>query len=225
MIDLIQLFRGRKYKISALKKFGFKERGGQYFYSENILDGQFEVRVKINNEGVSATVYDLLAGDNYYLHTVEGAAGGFVAQVREEYERIIGDISEKCFEKGSSFSCDVSRAVVAYAKKTYRSDLEFLWKDDDNAILRRRDNKKWYAVFMKVAWEKLGLSGEGKAEIVDLMAPREEIARLVDGKNYLPGWHMNKKTWITIPLDGRVPAEVVCWVLDLSYVLAKKGSV
>jgi predicted DNA-binding protein (MmcQ/YjbR family) len=220
MLDLTQIFRGRKYKASALKTYGFTLKNGEYCYAESILDGQFEVRVRVNGEGVFVSVFDLSFGDNYFLHTVEGASGGFVGEVRAEYERIVSDISDKCFEKAAPFACDAAKAVVAYAKKTYRSDLEFLWKDDENAILRRRDNKKWYAVFMKVEWKKLKLSGEGKAEIVDLLAPREEIARLVDGKNYLGGWHMNKKSWITVPLDGRVPAEVICWLLDMSYSLA-----
>jgi predicted DNA-binding protein (MmcQ/YjbR family) len=222
MSDLTEIFRGRKYKASALKTYGFTLRGGVYCYAENILDGQFEVRVRVGKEGVSATVFDLFADDNYYLHTVEGASGGFVGEVRGEYERILYDISDKCFERATPFVCETAKAVVAYAKKTYHSQLEFLWKDDDNAILRRKDNKKWYAVFMKVGWEKLKLEGEGKAEIVDLLAPKEEIDRLVDGKNYLRGWHMNKKSWITVPLDGRVPAEVICWLLDMSYTLAAK---
>lgn len=43
-----------------------------------------------------------------------------------------------------------------------REELEFLWpKSPDNAIFRRPDNKKWYAVLLTVQKEKLGhhLSG------------------------------------------------------------------
>ena len=32
---------------------------------------------------------------------------------------------------------------------------------------------------------------------------------------------MNKKHWITLPLDGTLPAEEICAMLDTSYALAK----
>jgi predicted DNA-binding protein (MmcQ/YjbR family) len=31
---------------------------------------------------------------------------------------------------------------------------------------------------------------------------------------------MNKQSWITVVLDGRVNAEVICWLLDMSFDLA-----
>ena len=37
-----------------------------------------------------------------------------------------------------------------------------------------------------------------------------------------PGWHMNKKNWYTIILDGRIQTEEVCTRIDESYRLAKK---
>ncbi|MDE7400427.1 MAG: MmcQ/YjbR family DNA-binding protein, partial [Clostridia bacterium] len=35
-------------------------------------------------------------------------------------------------------------------------------------------------------------------------------------------YHMNKKHWLTIPLDGTVPIGEICSRLDQSYILAKK---
>jgi predicted DNA-binding protein (MmcQ/YjbR family) len=185
------------------------------------LDGQFIIKVTVT-DCVSAEVYDVFAEDNYYLHIVEGAEGSFVGQVRGEYESLLQQISSTCFKPPFVFG-DVGKTVAAYAKKNYHSNLEFLWKDDDkDAILRRNDNKKWYAVFMCIARKKLGIEGEGEIAIVDVRAPQEELARLIDGKNYFKAWHMNKRNWLTVPLDGRVNAEVVCWLLDMSYQLAAK---
>jgi predicted DNA-binding protein (MmcQ/YjbR family) len=221
MLNITQLFKGRKKKISALKTYGFKARKGGYYYAESILDGQFEVRVTVADDNVSAEVYDVFAECNYYLHTVEDASGGFVGSVRAEYERILQDISDKCFEKAVPYAGEITRQIMAYAKATYGGKPEYLWEDDDSAIIRRKDNKKWYALFMKIEKSKLGIEGDGKIEILDIRAPKEEIARLVDKKNYFGGWHMNKKSWITVPLDGRVNTEVICWLVDISYELAK----
>jgi predicted DNA-binding protein (MmcQ/YjbR family) len=168
-------------------------------------------------------VYDELAEDNYYLHLVEEASGGFVGQIRAEYENLLEQLSATCFKPAFVFG-DVGKTVAAYAKSKYFSNLEFLWKDDvKDAILRRKDNKKWYAVLMCVQRKKIGLDGDDEIAIIDLRAPKEELARLIDGVNYFKAWHMNKQNWLTIPLDGRVTAEVICWFLDISYTLAKKN--
>ena len=37
-----------------------------------------------------------------------------------------------------------------------------------------------------------------------------------------PGWHMNKKTWYTVILDGSVSTADICRRIDDSYALAKK---
>jgi predicted DNA-binding protein (MmcQ/YjbR family) len=212
-------FSGREYIPSKLKEYGFKRKKEGYFYTKPILDGQFEVNVVVTSDNVTVDVYDVFAEDNYYLHLVEDASGGFVGQVRSEYENLINDIGAHCFKPAFVFG-EVGKAVVKYAGKRYHSELEFLWKEDDCAILRRKANKKWYAVFMCVQRKKLGIEGEEKIAIVDLRAPKSDIARLVDNKNYFKAWHMNKQSWITIPLDGRVSPEVINWLLDMSYDIA-----
>ena len=39
--------------------------------------------------------------------------------------------------------------------------------------------------------------------------------RLKEG--FFPAYHMNKEKWITIFLDGTVPKNEICDLLDLSY--------
>ncbi|KPU44392.1 hypothetical protein OXPF_20110 [Oxobacter pfennigii] len=38
-----------------------------------------------------------------------------------------------------------------------------------------------------------------------------------------PGYHMNKKHWNTVILDGGIPDEKICWMIDMSYELVLKG--
>ena len=75
---------------------------------------------------------------------------------------------------------------------------------------------------MNLPPQKLGLSGEGKLDIIDLRAAADDIARLVDEEAYFPGYHMNKSHWVTLCLDGRTAAEEICRRLDESYRLAGK---
>ena len=52
-----------------------------------------------------------------------------------------------------------------------------------------------------------------------------ELAELLRGKYdaVTPGYHMNKRHWNTIVLDGSVPSSEVAELLDLSYTLVVKG--
>ncbi len=50
----------------------------------------------------------------------------------------------------------------------------------------------------------------------------EDIDALVDGKKYLPGYHMNKRHWVTICLDGSTCQEEIFCRIAESFALALK---
>lgn len=47
--------------------------------------------------------------------------------------------------------------------------------------------------------------------------PEEALERRARYDSVQPGYHMNKKHWITAPLDGSVPYSEVCAWIDDSY--------
>lgn len=99
----------------------------------------------------------------------------------------------------------------------------FLWKKfQNNAIFRRADTNKWYAAILTVKKKKLGIDSDGEIEIIDLRGKPIDIIQIVDGKKYLPGYHMNKNNWFTICFDGSVSTKEICNLIDESYVLANK---
>lgn len=85
-----------------------------------------------------------------------------------------------------------------------------------------RGNAKWYAAILTVKVEKLGLTDDCMLEVIDLRGEPEFVARIPDGERFFPGYHMNKKHWFTVLLDGSVPDDEICRLLDESYVLAAK---
>ena len=113
--------------------------------------------------------------------------------------------------------------AAEYMRGKYGSELEFLWEDTpDCAICRRSDSKKWYAVFMVVKRGKLkGCAGdpEAEVEIINLRLPPEELPERVDGENFFPAYHMNKKDWVSVRADG-VPERLLFRMIDVSYALA-----
>lgn len=213
----------RKVNVEKLLKFGFVQTGKEYCYNADLLEGQFKLSVIVSDKGVLSTkVVDLSSGELYTLHLIDGVTGSFVGKIKEEYDEILQSISEKCFER-DVFKSDYTKKVIEFARNEYRDELEFLWeKFSDNAVLRRKDTSKWYAAILTVSRDKFGLEGSGKVEVIDLRMPPEELVKLVDNKKYFPGYHMNKKHWLTIILDGSVPIKEISERIRVSYALAKK---
>ncbi len=217
-------FNDKSANSDKLIKYGFEKSDGKYVYGTFICDNQFKLTVTVyGKDKVSTELYDTAAEDIYTLHLVEDAAGAFVGRVRAEYEKVLKDISDSCFEL-DVFRSECSRKVISYARDSFGDELEFLWeRDKECAVLRRKDNRKWYAVFMIIPANKLGLDGGIRVEIIDVRIAPEELPSTVDGKRFFAGYHMNKKHWLTIVMDGSVPAEEVFKYLNESYNLAKRG--
>ncbi|MCL1824797.1 MAG: MmcQ/YjbR family DNA-binding protein [Betaproteobacteria bacterium] len=216
------LFKKRKVNIQHLVSFGFtKQQDGKYAYSTEIVDGQFQMIVVITEAGdVNATLIERDSEEEYVLHRVSGASGSFVGKVKEEYEGILNFISTKCFDP-DVFKSEYAKKVIQYARDSYEDELEFLWQRfSDNAILRRKDTNKWYAALLVLSKRKLGLDSDEIIEILDLRMNPEDAEIVLDGCKYFPGYHMNKKHWFTICLDGSVPLEEIYQRIDASYALS-----
>lgn len=218
---LQQIFSDRRADPEKLRAYGFRETDGAYLYVQPLLNGAFTLRVRVCADGADACLIDAATDEPYTLFLVEDAQGSFIGEVRAAYCDALSAVAEACFAK-TVFQSGYSESMIEYARNTYGDELEFLWeKSPKNAILRRKDNRKWYAALLTVSRSKLGAFPDEEIEVLDLRAAPEAIPDMVDGKRVFAGYHMNKKHWITLPLDGTLPAEEICAMLDTSYALAK----
>ncbi len=83
-----------------------------------------------------------------------------------------------------------------------------------------KDNNKWYGALLIAQKSKIGIEEEGSIEIIDLLLEPEKIEKIVDNYRYFAGYHMNKKHWITIKLDGSVNINEIYELIDNSYNLS-----
>lgn len=223
-MDIIKtIFEKKSADFEKLAAYGFSKSADIYSYCTALSESGFEMRVSITRQGsVSAAVIDSVSNELYTLHLANDAVGNFVGRIKEEYEHILTDIADKCFEP-DVFKSLQAKEIITYVQKTYDNELEYLWKRfPDNAILRRKDSQKWYAALLTVSKRKLGIDSDELVEIIDLRIKPEKIIELIDNIRYFPGYHMNKKNWYTIILDGSVPIKEICERLDASYKLAVK---
>lgn len=115
--------------------------------------------------------------------------------------------------------------VFDYVKKKYKTEPDYPWFDN-NAVLRHADNSKWYGLVMAVGREKLGLSGGGTVDVVNVKCDPVLAGSLRMREGFHPAYHMNKEKWLTIRLDGSVPEDEIKSMIDFSYGLTenkKKG--
>ncbi len=217
------MFEDKKTDFDKLLNYGFKKNQGKYVYKTKLLDGEFFLTIYVTDETrVTTEVVEVSTGELYTLHLIKGANGSFVGKIREEYETVLQDIENKCFYK-DVFKSPYTKQVIEFVRKEYGDEPEYLWeKFPDNAVLRRKDTSKWYAAILTVKKEKLGLEGSEKVEVIDLRMNPQEQALLVDNKTYFAGYHMNKKHWLTIILDGSVGLEEIYTRIRTSYSLAVK---
>lgn len=113
-------------------------------------------------------------------------------------------------------------ALLDYALSRYGAEPEYLWANlPDAYVLRHQNNRKWFAVGMAVPREKMGLSGEGSVEVLDLKCGPLLGGSYVGRPGILPAYHMNKEHWLSLLLDGTADDGDIRELLEISYDLTK----
>lgn len=75
---------------------------------------------------------------------------------------------------------------------------------------------------MDVSRKKLGLSGDGSVDILNVKCDPLMIGSLLKESGILPAYHMNKANWITVLLDNSASDEHIKMLLDISYTMTLK---
>ncbi|BEO95645.1 MmcQ/YjbR family DNA-binding protein [Fusobacterium nucleatum] len=222
MREVKDLIKDKKIDLKRLEKFGFKLINKSYCYHTSLLKNQFKMSVKISlDNSIFTEIIDTETNEPYVLHLLEMKRSGYSEKVYKVYSQILEKIQKECFED-EIFKANYTKEIVAYIKNKYRDELEFLWeKSPKNAVVRRKSSKKWYAVILTVSKRKLNLDSDEIIEVINLHNRVEEIEKLIDNKKYFLAYHMNKKHWCTICLDGTVELKEIYKLIDISYELAE----
>ena len=222
MREITNFIKDKKIDFKKLEEFGFELIDNSYYYQTLLLKNQFKMSVKISlDNSIFTEIIDTETNEPYILHLLEIKRSGYSEKVYKEYSEVLEKIKKECFED-EIFKANYTKEIVAYIKNKYGDELEFLWeKSPKNAVVRRKSSKKWYAVILTVSKRKLNLDSDEIIEVINLHNIVEEIKKLIDNKKYFPAYHMNKKYWCTICLDGTVEVKEIYKLIDISYELAK----
>ena len=95
--------------------------------------------------------------------------------------------------------------------------------DFDTTVLRHTDTGKWFGIIMNICGNKVGLDSDIRVDVLNVKCkPEDTFTAREISSGIIPAYHMNKKHWLTILLDGSVPNEQIAQILNISYELTKK---
>ena len=217
---MFEIFKSYQLNQEKAHAFGFVENSGVWTYSCQILQGDFVMAVSVVDGNLSFQVFDQETGDLYPQVHMESFKGSFVASVREACLEILYQIRKACFDV-QDFICPQTKRIMAQVQEKYGNQLEYLWeKSPDTAVLRHEGNQKWYAVLMRIPWDKLEKGREGLVEAVNIK--HNQVADLLSQKGIYPAFHMNKRYWISLALDDSLSDDEVLDLLEISWNLTLK---
>ncbi|BAV79766.1 hypothetical protein SNAG_0890 [Streptococcus sp. NPS 308] len=217
MFDIFKSYQFNQEKANA---YDFIENEGVWSDTFQILDGDFVMTVSITTDNVSFQVFDQETGDLYPQVHMESMRGTFVGSVRQACLEILYQIRKACFDV-QDFICPQTKRIIAQVQEKYGDQLEYLWeKSPDTAVLRHEDSQKWYAVLMRIPWDRLDKAREGQVEAVNLK--HDCVADLLSQKGIYPAFHMNKRYWISLALDDSLSDNEVLDLLEISWNLTLK---
>lgn len=216
------IFQRKKCNLERMSAYGFIIKDEKRIYETNIIDGTFKLSVLIAENGnVDTNLIEIENSEPYVLYKTN-ATGAYVGKVRSAVEAVLIDIANTCYDS-SIFKTNQAQMAIEYVRKKYGDEPEFLWtKSPNNAVLRRKDSRKWYAAILTVSGRKIGLNTDKIVEIIDLRMKADDRDNILSREHYYPGWHMNKKSWYTLVLDDCVADEEIKLRITESYELARK---
>ena len=110
---------------------------------------------------------------------------------------------------------------LEYCLDTYGTAPDYPFDDlHESAVLRHMDNRKWYAIVMKVSRRKFGFDSDEMIDVVNLKLPTEMFGSFGAADGVYPAYHMNKLHWISVLLPD-APDDIIQFLVNVSFEATK----
>ena len=104
---------------------------------------------------------------------------------------------------------------------SYRTSPDYPFDEDfETAVFRHSDNRKWYAIVMRVSRRKFGLDSDEVIDVVNLKLPTEMFGSFGVSDGVYPAYHMNKLHWISVLLPD-APDDIIKFLVNASFEATK----
>ena len=104
---------------------------------------------------------------------------------------------------------------------TYGTSPDYPFDEDfETAVLRHSDNRKWYAIVMRVSLRKFGFDSDEVIDVVNLKFPTEMFGSFGAADGVYPAYHMNKLHWTSVLLPD-ASDDIVQFLVNVSFEATK----
>ena len=109
----------------------------------------------------------------------------------------------------------------SYCLNTYSTSPDYPFDEDfETAVLRHADNRKWYAIVMRVSRHKFGFESDEVIDVVNLKLLTEMFGSFGASDGVYPAYHMNKLHWVSVLLPD-ASDDVVQFLVNVSFEATK----
>ena len=113
------------------------------------------------------------------------------------------------------------QTFLDYCFDTYGTAADYPFDEDfETAVLRHSNNRKWYAIMMRVSRRKFGIDSDEVVDVVNLKLPLEMFGSFGVADGVYPAYHMNKLNWISVLLPDAAD-DLVEFLVNASYEATK----
>ena len=110
---------------------------------------------------------------------------------------------------------------LEYCLNAYGTSPDYPFDEDfETAVLRHGNNRKWYAIVMRVSRRKFGFDSDEVIDVVNLKLPTEMFGSFGAADGVYPSYHMNKLHWISVLLPD-APDDVARFLVNVSFEATK----
>ena len=217
------IFDGYIPDVKSLSAAGFVQDGAGWVLRGQVLFGHFQAVLRIPQQG--NPVFTLFDQDDeeYTLIHVESASGEFVQHVREASSAWLADVRGRCFRK-RLFPSPQAERLAAAMRERHGDTMDDPWNGryKGHVVFRKSGSSKWYALTMNIDGRHVGHAGT-RCDVLVMRAGERRVKELLETKGFLPAYHMNKTSWVTMPLDDIVGDEQALAELEAARTLLADG--
>lgn len=114
------------------------------------------------------------------------------------------------------------QSIIDWVKNEYGTEPEYLWEDTPDCAVLRNQSGKWYGLIMNLSRRKFGIDSDEMVDVINLKADPMLIESLIEEPGFYRAYHMNKRLWISVLLDGSVPDVTIKGLIEDSYSRTRK---
>ena len=114
------------------------------------------------------------------------------------------------------------QSFLSYCLDKYGTLPDYPFDEDFvTAVLRHTDNRKWYALVMRLSRRKFGFDSDEIIDVVNLKLPTEMFGSFGAEDSVYPAYHMNKLHWISVLLSDATD-DVIQFLVNVSFESTKQ---